>query len=279
MTLPSNKGQAAPPPIDLTRASIARVYDKFLGGKDNYEVDREVYEAIMAIAPEGEKVATAIRGWLIRVINYLVGNAGIDQLLDVGSGLPTAENTHQTAQHRNPGATVVYVDNDPIVAVHGRALLEENDHTHFVTADLTRPADLLASPGVTDHLDFHRPFALIQCATLHHVDDDADPAAVMRHYIDALPAGSYVALTHWWDPADEHPAGHDLARELELRWRESSMGTGRYRTRAEISQFFDGLELLEPGLVELHDWWPNGPQMRETSLIERLILGGVGRKP
>lgn len=157
-------------------------------------------------------------------------------------------------------------------------MLEENDRTHFVTADLTEPAVLLAHPTVRRALEFDRPMALIQCATLHHVDDDADPAGVMRQYIDALPSGSYVALTHWWDPADGGE-GAALARELERRWRISSMGTGRYRTREEILSFFDGLQLLEPGLVELDQWWPAGPPVRELSLVEHLILGGVGRKP
>jgi SAM-dependent methyltransferase len=266
-----------PPEIDTSKASIARVYDAFLGGKDNFASDRVVYDAIIEIAPEGEEVAKAIRRWLIRTISYLSAYVGIDQYLDLGAGLPTVENTHQTAQRFNPHAVVVYVDNDPAVNAYGRALLEENDRTHFVTADLTKPADLLANPTVTRALEFDRPMALIQCATIHHVDDEADPAGIMRHYIDALPSGSYIALTHWWDPADGRE-GAALAHELEHRWRTSSMGTGRYRTREEILSFFDGLELLEPGLVELDQWWPAGPPVRELSLVEHLILGGVGRK-
>ncbi|MEB3367222.1 SAM-dependent methyltransferase [Saccharopolyspora mangrovi] len=265
--------------IDTSKASIARVYDLFLGGKDNFAVDREVYETIQAVAPQGDEVAKSIRRWLNRVVRHLAGfEVGIDQFLDVGSGLPTAENTHEIAQRHNPDSTVVYVDNDATVAAYGRALMEENDRTHFATADLRDPAGLLAAPQVA-RLDFQRPLVLIQCATLHHIDDEDDPARFMKRYVDALPPGSYVAISHWWDPGEELPEGHRMARELEQRWRESSMGSGRYRTREEITEFFAGLELVEPGLVELNDWWPDGPRIRETSLVERLILGGVARKP
>lgn len=273
------EGGAAGVGPDAGKASIARVYDMFLGGKDNFAVDREVYEAIQAVSPHGDDVARSIRRWLIRVVRHLAGfEVGVDQFLDIGSGLPTVDNTHEVAQRHNPDATVVYVDNDATVAAYGRALMEENDHTHFATSDLRDPAALLATPQVAK-LDFSQPMVLIQCATLHHVDDDADPAAFMRRYVDALPSGSYLAISHWWDPCEELPEGHRMARELEQRWRESSMATGRYRTREEITELFGGLELVEPGLVELNDWWPDGPQMREPSLVERLILGGIAYKP
>ncbi|TWG08146.1 SAM-dependent methyltransferase [Saccharopolyspora dendranthemae] len=273
------EGGAAGVGPDTSKASIARVYDMFLGGKDNFAVDREVYEAIQAVSPHGDDVAKSIRRWLIRVVRHLAGfEVGIGQFLDIGSGLPTVDNTHEVAQRHNPDATVVYVDNDATVAAYGRALMEENDHTHFATSDLRDPAALLATPQVAK-LDFSQPMVLIQCATLHHVDDDADPAAFMRRYADALPSGSYLAISHWWDPREELPEGHRMARELEQRWRESSMATGRYRTREEITELFGGLELVEPGLVELNDWWPDGPGMREPSLVERLILGGVAYKP
>jgi SAM-dependent methyltransferase len=263
--------------VDSSRASIARVYDAILGGKDNYAVDRQVVDDVLRIAPESPLVAKALRRWLVRVVRYLA-RSGVDQFLDCGSGLPTAENTHQVAQFHNPEATVVYVDIDPIVAAHGRALLEENDRTHVVRADLTRPRELLASPGVARHLDFDRPVALIQCASLHHVDDEHEPAKIMAEYVDALCPGSYVALTHWLDPEDGGE-GTALARRKEAAYRNSSMGTGRYRTRGEIMAMLDGLELLEPGLVELDQWWPGGPALTPPSLVERLILGAVGRKP
>ncbi|PSK96072.1 S-adenosyl methyltransferase [Haloactinopolyspora alba] len=253
------------------------MYDATLGGKDNYEIDREVVQRVAEAAPRQSDVARMNRRWLIRVVTYLAGQAGIDQFLDVGAGLPTVENTHEVAQQRNPDAHVVYVDNDPVCNVYGRALLEENLYTHFVAADLTEPDTLLAHDDVRRHLDLTRPIALILCGILHHVDDDLDPAGIMQRYIDGLPSGSYVGITHFWDPADGSEA-HKLAKELEHRFTALGLGSGWYRTRDEIASYFGDLEMLEPGLVELDDWWPSGPQLRERFTEERLLLGGVGRK-
>jgi hypothetical protein len=273
----SPSDESGAPPIDTTKASIARVYDAFLGGKDNYEVDRAVCDVIYEIAPEASAFARAFRGWLIRAVRFLAAEAGIDQFLDCGSGLPTAENTHQAVQRINPEARVVYVDNDPIVAAHGLALLEENDHTHFVAGDLRHPDTLLSHPVITKHLDWDRPLALIQCATLHHLHDAEKPHEIMASYINALPSGSYVALAHFYDPADGSTYS-ELARGIETRFRDSSMGTGRFRTRAEITRFFDGLELVEPGLVRMVDWWPDGPRLTSAD-VDHIGLGAVGRKP
>jgi hypothetical protein len=266
------------PVIDTTRASIARVYDAALGGHDNYAVDRAMLGEILKITPQAPLVAKALRKWLIRTVRFLADSAGIDQFLDCGSGLPTVGNTHQTAQDCNPDAVVVYADNDPTVQAHGHTLLADNDRAHFVAADLRHPNELLAHPVVTEHLDFDRPLALIQCATLHHVDDAADPAQIMARYVDALPSGSYVALTHWHDPEDAG-SGTDLVRGIQTAYRANSIGTGRYRTRQEIAALLEGLELLDPGLVELDQWWPDGPARTPPSLVERVILGAVGRKP
>ena len=270
--------QADPPPqVDTTRPSIARVYDAFLGGKDNYEVDREVYRQVVQIAPEARTTGLQCRAWLIRVVRFLAGNAEIDQFLDCGSGLPTAENTHEAAQRINPEARVVYIDNDPMVAAHGRALLEENDRTHFGVADLREPDKLLRSPVVTRHLDFDRPMGLIQCNTLHHVSDDAKPHEIMAAYVDALPSGSYVAICHLHDPADGSSRS-TLARDVQTRFM-SLMGTCRFRTREEISSYFDGLEFVQPGLTYPYRWWPDGPQLESIPEEAHLLLGGVGRVP
>lgn len=267
----------APPTVDTSRASVARVYDVGLGGKDNFEADRVVVDGILELDPDACAMARAIRRWLIRAISYLSGNVGMDQFLDLGAGLPTVENTHETAQRFNRDAVIAYVDNDPAVNAYGRAILTSNKQTHFATADLRRPAEVFAAPEVS-RLDFTRPLVLLQCATLHHVDDADDPWTSMREYVDALPAGSYVGITHWWNPVDGGEA-EQHALELERRWRESSMQSGRYRTREEIARFFDGLDLVEPGLVEMDDWWPAGPKVEEANLTQRLILAGVGRKP
>ena len=261
--------------IDTSRPSIARVYDAFLGGKDNFEVDRVVYQQLVQIAPEARTAGLQCRTWLRRVVRFLAGEAGIDQFLDCGSGLPTAENTHQVAQRVNPRATVVYVDNDPSVAAHGRALLEENDRTHFGVADLRDPKALLSIPAVADYLDFDRPIALIQCNTLHHVADEDKPRDIMAGYIDALPSGSYVAICHLHDPADGSSRSA-LARDAQARFM-SLMGTCRFRTREEITSFFCGLELVEPGLTYPYQWRPDGTETEQPAEEWHLLLGGVAR--
>ncbi|NIJ12224.1 hypothetical protein FHU38_002568 [Saccharomonospora amisosensis] len=265
--------------LDTSKPSIARVYDASLGGKDNYEVDRQAYQRLLDVAPHQSEVSKMNRRWLVRVVRYLAKDIGIDQFLDLGSGLPTAENTHQVAQHSNPEARVVYVDIDPVCSAHGRALLEENEETRFVEGDLTKPAELLADPRINGFLDFDRPVVLMQCGTLHHVPDEGDPAGIMRAYIDALAPGSHVALTHFWDPCDEDPALHEQARKQEHMLTKLGLGSGWWRSRERIAELFGDLELLPPGLVELDRWWPTGPALREPWPEEHLILGGVGRKP
>jgi hypothetical protein len=262
----------------MTRPSIARVYDAFLGGRDNYEVDRAVLEQVLQVAPETPQMTRENRAWLIRVTRFLVTTAGIDQFIDVGAGLPVAENTHQVAQRLNPAARVVYVDNDPIVLAHGRALLEENTLTHLMEGDLTEPEELFDHPVVTQHLDLDRPLALIQCGTLHHVADSRRAAEIMRRYVDLLPSGSYVAVTHFCDPEDG-AEGTRLARFLENVFAKGDLGSGYFRTRREIESYFDGLELVAPGIVQLRDWRPDGPHLRPPSAPDLAILGGVGRKP
>ncbi|WP_280498904.1 SAM-dependent methyltransferase [Nocardia cyriacigeorgica] len=271
-------GVRVPVGVDTTRASIARVYDVSLGGKDNYDVDRAAFDMILQAAPRQRDVSKMNRRWLHRVTRYLAGTAGIDQFLDIGAGLPTVGNTHEIAQSQNPEATVVYVDNDPVCNAHGRVLLETNEYTHFVPADLTQPHQLLHESEVRQHLDMTRPLGLILCGILHHVDDDLVPAAIMRRYIDALAPGSYVAITHFWNPNDGSELA-ELAVYVERQFTQMGLGSGWYRTREEIHSYFGDLELIEPGLVELDQWWPYGPPIREPYPEERLMLGGVARKP
>src|SRR5947209_8014230 len=152
------------PPVGATctRASIARVYDAFLGGKDNYEIDREVLRQVQKAAPEAQELAFENRGFLIRACRFLASQTGINQYIDCGSGLPTAENTHQVVQRVNPDARVVYIDNDPVVLAHGRALLEDNDTTHFVAADIFNPQEIMQNEVVRKHIDFDQPIAFLQ---------------------------------------------------------------------------------------------------------------------
>ena len=267
---------AVPVGVDPSRASIARVYDAALNGKDNYEIDRAVLAQVRTVAPQVNDLAWANRNFLTRACRFLVSQAGIDQFLDLGSGLPTAENTHQITQRVNPEARVVYVDNDPVVLAHGRALLEENEFTHFVAADIFKPEEVLGNEVVRRELDFSRPVALFQVGTLHHYLGD-DGGDLMRAYIDALPSGSYVAIAHFFDP--ETPEHSELARNMEDKFVHSPMGSGRFRTSAEIQAMFPGLEMVEPGLVLCDDWWPDGPRIQPLNLVRQCIVGGVGRKP
>jgi SAM-dependent methyltransferase len=268
-----------PVEIDTTKASIARVYDAALGGKDNYEIDRRVVAQLRQVVPEITQYAWSERNFLIRVTRFLAGQAGITQFLDCGSGLPTAENTHQVAQRLQLDAHVVYVDNDPSVIAHGRALLVENDQTFFSAADIFEPRQVLTDEVVRKHLDFSEPIALYQIGTFQHYDGKRrSPADIMAEYIDALAPGSYVAIVHLFDP-ETPPELHDLARRLERAFLNSPMASGWFRTRAEIEAMVAGLELIEPGLVCCADWWPDGPRIKPLDPALRCVAGVVGRKP
>jgi len=271
---------------DTTRPNLAAVYDCSLGGKDNVEADREAFETIRQAVPRVGAISRMNRRWLHRVVRYLAGFADIDQFLDIGAGLPTVVdtrglpavgNTHQIAQLENAEATVVYVDNDPMCCAHGRVLLERNENTHYVQADILDVGTVLENREVTRHLDVKRPIAVLLCGLLHHLDDRIDPAGVMREYNTQLPGGSYVAITNFWDPGCEDPKLHGLAMQLQEAFVEG-VGSGWYRTRDQLLEYFEGLDLVPPGLAELEDWFPYGPPVRQRLLEERVMLGGVGHK-
>lgn len=261
--------------VDTSRASIARVYDAFLGGKDNFEVDREVLRRVAAVAPQAQDLAKSNRNFLIRACRFLAGQAGMTQYLDCGSGLPTAENTHQVVQRIQPEAKVLYIDNDPVVLAHGRALLEENENTRFVSADIFDPDQVLAMEEVRTFLDFSEPIAVIQNGTLHHYIG-AEGAQIMQTYVDAVVPGSYTVVSHFFNP--ETPEHSEVARKMEDKFIHSPMGSGRFRTRAELMEFFPDQELVEPGLVLCDDWWPDGPRIKPLNQVEECIVGGIGRK-
>ena len=273
---PATSEGAIPAYIDVSKASVARVYDAFLNGKDTYEIDREVLRRIEAVAPEATQLGWDNREFLIRASRFIARQTGIKQYLDCGSGLPTAENTHQVVQRIEPESRIVYVDNDPVVLAHGRALLEENDRTHLIGADIFEPRQVLENEVVRKYLDFTEPIALYQCGTIHHYNGD-QYVEIMQGYIDALPSGSFVALSHFFDP--ETPEFSPLARKLEEVFIHSPMGSGKFRTRAQIESMLPGLELVEPGLVLCADWWPDGPRVKPMVPIQQCIVGAVGRKP
>jgi hypothetical protein len=250
----------APPNIDTTVPSVARVYDAILGGKDNFAVDRVVAEEAMRTMSDGGNGARLNRAALGRAVRYMA-ERGVSQFLDLGSGLPTAQNTHQIAQRINPKARVVYVDNDPSVSVHGQALLTGDDSTVVVLADV---------PSVAGFLDFGQPIGLILNAVIHHLNDDDDPHGIVARYQDALAPGSYLQLTHFCDESAEARANS----EVLLR----SLGRGQVRSRAEIVSFFDGLDLVPPGVVFLPWWRPEGPVESPPPAGSMLMLVGVGKK-
>lgn len=266
-----------PPAVDVSVPSVARCYDYALGGKDNYPIDRETIERVRAVSPEVELLAVDNRAFLIRALRFLATQTTITQYLDCGSGLPTAENTHQVVQRMQPEARVVYVDNDESVIAHGRALLESNEQTMFSPANIFDPAAVLGDPAIQNFLDLSQPIALIQNGTLHHYDDPArSPQSIMQEYVDQLPSGSFVVLAHFFDPENEDS---DLARRMEDVFVHSPMGSGSFRTGAEIEGMLPGLELVDPGVVVCASWWPDGPQLRPLAPAQRCIAGGVGRKP
>lgn len=264
--------------IDTTRPSVARVYDYFLGGKDNYEPDRELYRQIMKIAPEAPEWARANRRWLKDVVTWLAEDRGVRRFIDAGSGLPTAENTHQIAQRVNVESAVVYVDNDPSVVAHGRALLLDNDQTRFVAADLTKPADVLADPAIRELLAPGEPVALVMALMLHHIADYEQTREIAREYVDALPAGSFLAITHACNPGDGGPVDV-LVTELADKVKHA-FPTLAFRTVEQISSLFGAMEILEPGVVRLVDWHVPGGRTEDEPEpgVRDAIYGGVGRK-
>ncbi|MEU6021930.1 SAM-dependent methyltransferase [Micromonospora sp. NPDC048871] len=271
--------EAAPPGVDMNAPSIARVYDFFLGGKDNFAVDRAVAEHAVRITPDGPQAAQANRAFLRRVVRFLTAEQGVNQFLDLGSGLPTQGNVHQVAMQHDPQARVVYVDNDPIVLAHGRALLAGDGATTVVQADIRSPEAILQHPQVRQVLDFDRPIGLLLFAILHHLSDDEDPKGVAAKLIEALPSGSYVAISHFRDPGERHPEASRKAHEVERVFNES-LGTGRWRTDEEILSFVEGLEVLEPGLVPLPEWRPEPDETTaDQSDTYHTFIALVARKP
>ncbi|MFC1408780.1 SAM-dependent methyltransferase [Streptacidiphilus sp. N1-12] len=251
----------------------ARVYDFLLGGKDHFPSDREAGEKILAMGEGGRTAVRANRAFLQRAVRTLA-ELGIDQFLDIGTGIPTAGNTHQVAQQADPEARVVYVDNDPIVLTHARALMSGPGHgvTRVLQADLREPEQILAAREVTETLDLTRPVALLLVAVLHFLKDSERPGEIVAALIDALPSGSYVVLSHVTDEVltDEEVTGVGVAY--------SKVPTGmNLRTREQVGQFLTGVDLLDPGLVLCPFWRPDGEPAPEANRVS--ILAAVGRKP
>jgi hypothetical protein len=264
-----------PAGVDARTPNIARVYNALLGGKDNFAADRQVVESLLRVSPGAPAIARANRAFLRRAVRYLVGEAGMTQLLDIGSGLPTAGNVHEVAHEINPDVRTMYVDNDPVVHVHGQALLADRRTTGVVTADVRRPREILEHTDIRTFLDFSHPVGLLLIAIMHHVDDKDDPAAIMAVLRDALPRGSYLAISSFAMPPSGYPEEQDLAREMEEILHEQ-LGTGHWRDADMVRQWFGDWTLVEPGLVPLSQWHPDGTG--EPSPLAHGLIGGVARK-
>ena len=264
--------ESAPPGIDPSTPTFARVYDYFLGGKDNFAADREVADMVMQLVPEAPVVAQGNRVAIERAVTYMAGDLGIDQFVDIGSGLPTSSNVHQFARAANPAAKVVYVDNDPIVLAHGRALLTENGVATFIQGDLYEAEKIFSDPALTRMLDLSRPIGIILAAIIHHVPDDRDPAGVVRSLGPFLAAGSHVVLTHL------HDAGNDPRVEEAKRILQSGLGGSYFRHSSEIERFMDGLTILEPGVAHVTEWRPNGPAGPLEHPLHTQMVAVLGRK-
>jgi hypothetical protein len=269
-----SEGASQPVELQTDQPHPARVYDYLLGGKDNFRADREAADRSLAAFPHANTPPRQNRGFLRRAVNYLAAEAGIRQFLDVGTGLPTAPNVHQVAQAANPEARVVYVDNDPIVLVHARALLTSSPEgrTGYIDADARDPESIFKQAEAV--LDLSQPVALLLLSVIHFVADDEDPYGLVRRYVDRLAPGSYVALSHLTGEFDR-PTWQYISSQYD--------GTSHrmvVRDQSAAEGFFDGLDLVDPGVVLVHRWRPDADEDPDAFEDRQVSCWcGVARKP
>jgi hypothetical protein len=259
------------PKLDTTVPHSARIWNWWLGGKDNFPVDREVGEQIRQMLPDIVNLARADRAFLGRAVRYLTGEAGVRQFLDIGTGLPTADNTHEVAQSIDPSCRIVYVDNDPLVLAHARALLTSTPEgaTAYIDADLHEPDKIVEQASRT--LDFSHPVALTLLGIVHFILDDDEARAIVKRLVDAVPSGSYLVIAHVTNEVNG-PVQDEAIRH----WNEFGKPTIVTRSAQQIGRFFDGLELLEPGIVSCSRWRPAADDLDMPDVDQ---FCGVGRKP
>ena len=261
-----------PPGIDTTVSHSARIWDYWLGGKDNYQVDREVGDRIEELLPDIVKQAREDRRFLGRAVRYLAGEAGVRQFLDIGTGLPTADNTHEVAQRLTPGSRIVYVDNDPLVLSHARALLTSSPEgvTAYLDADLRDTDDILKRAA--DTLDFGQPVAIMLLAILHYIPDTDEAQRIVARLVRAVPPGSYVSISH----AASDISPKEMAEMIRRMNEHLAEGNHVGRPRDVVTRFFDGLDLVEPGVVKITQWHPRSEL---TARARTSLWGGMARKP
>ena len=255
--------------IDTTVPHSARIWNYWLGGKDNYPVDREAGDRFLEVYPDMSHVARSVRYFLARAVRYLAGEAGVRQFLDVGTGLPTVDNTHEVAQRVAPESRIVYVDNDPLVLVHARALLTSRPEGScaYVDADVRQPAAIIEAARAT--LDFSQPVALMMLGIMGHIQDDDEARSIVHQLTAALPSGSYLTLSDGANTSVTRSQAHD-------RYRETGAVPYQLRSPEQITAYFDGLELLDPGVVPVSQWRPD-PDPAGVRHVD--TYGGVARKP
>jgi S-adenosyl methyltransferase len=259
------------PDFDTSVPHIARVYDYWLGGKDNFAADRKLGEQTLQAYPNLVFSVRANRAFLARTVRFLAGEAGIRQFLDIGTGIPTASNTHEVAQRIAPESRIVYVDNDPVVLSHAQALLKSSPRgaCAYLDADLRHPEEILAAAART--LDFGQPVAVMLIAVMHFIGDDAQASAIISRLTAACVPGSFVVISHVGGDIDA-----EQQTEMVRRLNQSVAEKATMRDRAGVTRLFDGLELVEPGVVRVSGWRPDSDleAARPTGL-----WGGVARKP
>jgi trans-aconitate methyltransferase len=263
-----------PPEIDTSRAHSARVYDYLLGGKDNYPPDREAAEQLIKISPLVPLVLRQNRLFMHRLTRYLAAEEGIAQFLDIGTGIPTSPNVHEIAQQANPAARVVYLDNDPIVLAHARARLTSSPEGKvvYMHADMRADKTIMTSPEMSGALDFSRPAALLIISTLHFILDAAEAHELLDRYVARLAPGSFLALSVLTGDTESPDQRDQAISELDARGIKVML-----RTHAETTALFDGLELMQPGVVRVNRWRPDAEA--DPDNLSAALYGAVARKP
>jgi hypothetical protein len=262
-----------PPGADTKRANIARVYDYLLGGSHNFLADQDLGRSLAAVDPNVKALARANRDFLGRAVRFL-SQAGIGQFLDIGSGIPTQGNVHEVAQQASPAARVVYADIDPVAVAHSRAILAGNQNAAVISGDLRDPDRILGDPATRRLIDFSQPAGLLLISVLPFLADAEDPWQTVADLRDALAPGSYLALCH--ATSEGRPA---MTKAVDTVYRSSVPAGGTIRSRADILRFFDGFELVDPGLVNVPAWRPAAPGDLPADPGRFWVLAGVGRKP
>lgn len=264
----------APPGIDTGRASIARVYDYWLGGNHNFQVDRDAARSLIAVNPDARGFARENRAFLARAVRLMAAD-GVRQFLDIGSGIPTQGNVHEIAQAAIDGARVVYADIDPVAVAHGKAILAGDDASAVIPADLRDPGKILASPEVAGLIDFTEPVGLLLGSVLHFISDDEDPWQIVSALSARLTAGSYLVISHFTSEG----RSAELTAAFQKAYNRSVAAQGTARSRAEIARFFGGFDLVEPGLVFPPAWRPEvTADVPPADLGNFAVLAGAGRK-